>query len=42
MILNDGIDVEHTTINGEGLDHVGESTKRKLGPIDTFDIPYGS
>lgn len=39
VILDDGPDVEDTTINGEGLDDVGESTKHKLGPIDKFTLP---
>lgn len=39
VILDDGPDIEDTTINGEGLDDVGDSTQRKLGPMDKFTLP---
>ncbi|CAD6255282.1 unnamed protein product [Miscanthus lutarioriparius] len=42
VILDDGPDVEDTTINGEGLDDVGDSTQRKLGPMDKFTLPMDS
>ncbi|CAD6243862.1 unnamed protein product [Miscanthus lutarioriparius] len=42
VILDDGPDVEDTTINREGLDDVGDSTQRKLGPMDKFTLPMDS
>ena len=42
VILDDGPDVEDTTINGEELDDVGDSTQCKLGPMDKFTLPMDS
>ncbi|PWZ38876.1 hypothetical protein Zm00014a_043588 [Zea mays] len=38
VVLDDGLADEDTTIE-EGLDEIGDSTSRKLGPLDKFTMP---
>ncbi|KAJ1259807.1 hypothetical protein BS78_10G184300 [Paspalum vaginatum] len=38
VVLDDGPADENTTIE-EGLDEIGDSTSRKLGPLDKFTMP---